>query len=155
MDTENKFKLFLALVLALFNTNSFAFEGLFSDHDQLKNKVIVEIGNVKEINPPYGTQWSSKVYVLKSRCFTTSGFLSVYGSESAMMVYGKDKLVELAVFEKTISDLKVEMNYITLINCPESAFIPPSCDGLSTDDCRKILNAYEKKLQLQLEKLKR
>lgn len=100
--------------------NSYAFDGYGSEHIKLKNKVIAAIGEAKEVDPPTGTEWKDQVYSLNSYCFTMSGYYGYwgYGGKSAMLITDTSKLVQLAIFEKSISDINVKVNYVNIIQCP-------------------------------------
>ena len=132
-----------------------AFGSFSSEHEQLKNKVIVAVGEAKKVDPPSGAEWKEQVYSLGSYCFTMSGYYGYwgYGGKPAMLVVNDRKLLELAIFETFSSDIDVKLNYVTMIQCPAHANITPSCDGLSPDQCKTLMDAYLKKLKQKLKEL--
>ena len=95
--------------------------GMFSEHPQLKNMTIAAIGEAKEVDPPYGTDWKEQVYSLGSDCFIMPGYYDHwgYGGKPAMLVIDDSKSVHLAIFKTSFGDIDVKLtHYVTMIQCP-------------------------------------
>ncbi|MCP5198491.1 MAG: hypothetical protein H6977_00675 [Gammaproteobacteria bacterium] len=132
-----------------------AFRGLASDHLGLKGHVIVEAGEAAEVAPPAGSKWENQVYSLNSRCFVLYGYYGFwgFGSKSAMLVVGKEEILKLVVLEPGIGGITADTHVASLVNCPDHAMIPPSCDGLSSGECSQLMDKHLKKLQKKLKEL--
>ena len=143
------------LVITLFSDQTWAFDAIGSDHARLRNSVIAEVGEAKEVPPPSGATWENQVYSLNSRCFTMFGYFGFwgFGGKSAMIVIDENKIIKVAIIEPSIGNVNVKLNPIRLIQCPSHATILPSCDGLSASECTKLLGKYRDDLQRKLKAL--
>ena len=144
-----------ALALVFFSPSS-AFQSIVSQHAQLKGSVIVDAGEAKEVAPPFGSEWENQVYSLNSRCMVLFGYYGYwgFGGKPAMLVVDKDEHVQLAIFESTIGSIKVEIHPVSIVHCPDHAMVPPSCDGLNSEACSRLMDEHMKKLEQKLEELK-
>ena len=126
-----------------------------SDHTRVKGSVIVDIGDVQEVPPPAGADWKEQVYALNSRCFTLFGYFGYwgYGAKPAMFVVDESEIVQLAILETSLGGVNLKLHFVQLLHCPEHANIIPSCDGLSSDECTKLLDEHQRKLERKLKDL--
>ena len=148
---------YLALLLILTKAPVlYAYGGFEADQAQVKGSVIAEIGEAKELPPPSGSKWKEQPYVLNSRCFTIFGYYGYwgYGGKPAMLLVKQDRSIILALFEFALGSPSIKTYPVLMAECPENANIPPSCDGLSPEECQKRFDEHIKKLVQELKRLK-
>lgn len=146
----------IAVALTQNYVDAAGFGGIWSDHDQLKGSVIVDVGDAREVPPPTGASWKNQVYSLNSRCFTIFGYIGYwgFGGKPALLIVNEKKMIQLAILEtSSFGGIDVNTHLVQMVNCPEHANIIPSCDGLTTDECAQILEQYEQKLDRMLKEL--
>ena len=93
---------------------------MFGQHEQMKNYVIADVGEVNKVDPPFNTKWEKDVYQMNGRCFTYSGYLGYwgYGKKAALLLVNAQKIIQLALIEPTIGATNVKLIPITMIKCP-------------------------------------
>ncbi len=130
----------------------------FSNHSMLKNHVIVDVGDVSQVEPPFNTKWKEDVYQMNGRCFSISGHLGYwgYGSKAALLVANAQKILKLALIESSIGSVKVDLQSIDVIECPTGTNVMPYSDDLKEqlrllkkrqEELRKKADEYRKKAE--------
>ena len=148
--------LVVALTLSVATFTSSAFGGFGVNQSQLKGAFIAEVGEAHEVEPPSGAKWKDQIYSLNSRCFTLSGYFGYwgYGGKPAMLVVKENKLINLALFESLGSTPSVDLFPVQMVQCPESANVLPSCDGLTSEQCQKAMADHLRMLEQKLKQLR-
>jgi len=124
----------------------------FGDHKEMKDYVVTEVGNAEKLDPPSNTGWSKDVYQLNQHCFTLLGHLDYwgYGGKAAFILANQYGSTKIALFERSVSSVKVEVQNITMIKCPSSNVVPYS------DEVGELMKSYERQqegIKLQVEEL--
>ncbi|MCP5161211.1 MAG: hypothetical protein H7A00_06035 [Hahellaceae bacterium] len=126
----------------------------FGKHGELKDYVIAEVGDLSAINPPVGTNWGVDLFKINARCIAFSSYNkpSLYSSKAALLLVKSPSTVKLAVFEDSISSIKVELYSIEVYECPYGSAVSESAEILQ----QKLKEQLEvlKKQQQQLEELR-
>ncbi len=150
---SNKIIIFLFMALSSVNVHADGW-AIFSQHDQMKNYVIVEVGSVSTVAPPFNTKWENDVYQMNGRCFVFDGYIGYwgYGDKAALLLVNENKYIQLALVTSEIGSVKVELESITLIKCPSgSEIIPYSSDP---EERLKQLKRKQELLKKKLESFK-
>lgn len=117
------------LIILLCPTFAFA-DGwaLFSEQAQMREHVIVDVGEVSKVNPSQITRRDNDVYKMNGRCFSFNGYNGQwnYGSKAAFLLANAQNSIKLALIESSIGSLKVEMKSLTMLECPSAEIIPYS-----------------------------
>jgi hypothetical protein len=124
--------LFVTIFLASVSVQAVA-DGwaMFGQQEQMKNYVIADVGDVSKVEPPFNTKWEKDVYQLNGRCFLSSGYIGYwgYGTKAAFLLVNAQKNIQLALVESAIGSIKVEVQPISMIECPSGTnVIPYSAD---------------------------
>ena len=93
---------------------------MFSQHDQMKNYVIVDVGEVSKVGEPFNTKFENDIYQINGHCFIFSGYVGYwgYGKKAAMLLINAQKNIQIALIESEIGSIKIDQKPITLIKCP-------------------------------------
>ena len=112
----------LAAVFLAFASAQAAADGwdMFGQQEQMKNYIIVDVGEASKVEPPFNTKWDKDVYRMNGRCFMFSGYAGYfgYGKKAALLLVNARKSIQLALIEPTIGATKVELKSIAMIECP-------------------------------------
>lgn len=134
-----------ALFLALFAGPAFA-DGwaIMSEHEQLKNSVIVGVGEVSRVAPPINTKWQTDVYQINGRCLTFTDYRDDrgYGGKAALLLVSAQKTLQLALIRTEINSVKVELYPVSILKCPDATNVLPY-----SDDPEEHLRLLKKKLE--------
>lgn len=143
---------FLAFASAQADADGWA---LFSQQAQMKNYVVVDVGEVSKVEPPFNTKWENDVYQMNGRCFLFSGYIgySGYGSKAALLLVNAQKSIQLALFESAIGSVKVELQSITKIECPSGTNVIPYSDD--PEERLKLLKKRQEELNKKLKDLQK
>ena len=144
--------IFLTLVPAQVNADGWS---IFGQHDQLKNYVIVDVGAVSKVEPPFNAKWENDVFQMNGRCFTFSGYVGYwsYGEKAALLLVNAQKRVQLALIESEIGSIKVELRSISKIECPTGANVTPY--NSDPDEQARLIKKRQEELKKKIEELKR
>lgn len=142
--------LFLALASAQASADGWA---IFSQQAQMKNYVIVDVGEASKVEPPYNTKWEKDVYQMNGRCFVFSGYMGYwgYGNKAALLLVNAQKSIQLALVETAIGSVKVELQSISMIECPSGNGVMPYSDN--PEEQLKLLKKRQAELKKKLEDL--
>ena len=142
------------VLFILYSINVSADEwSLFSQHGEMKDFMIAEVGEVSKVEPPFNTVWNQDVYQMNGRCFLFSGYMGYwgYGDKSALILINSAKIIKLAIIEAEIGSIKVDLKGITMIDCPSSSnMVPYSSDP---KEMLRLLKEKQLELKKQLEQL--
>lgn len=143
---------FLAFASAQADANGWA---LFSQQAQMKNHVIVDVGEVSKVEPPFNTKWENDVYQMNGRCFLFSGYMGYwgYGNKAALLLVNAQKSIQLALIESAIGSIKVELQSITMLDCPSGTNVTPYSDD--PEEQLKLLKKKQEELKKKLEDLQK
>jgi hypothetical protein len=149
-------KLLVATFLAFVSAQAIA-DGwaMFSQQAQMKNYVIVDVGEVSKVEPPFNTKWEKDVYQLNGRCFLFSGYVGYwgYGSKAALLLVNAQKDIQLALIESAIGSIKVELQPISMVECPSGTnVLPYSADP---EEQLQLLKKRQEELKKKLEDLQK
>lgn len=122
---------------------------MFSQQAQMKNYVIVDVGEASKVEPPYNTKWEKDVYQMNGRCFVFSGYIDYwgYGGKAALLLVNAQKSIQLALVETAIGSVKVELQSISMIECPSGNNVMPYSDN--PEEQLKLLKKRLEDLQKQ------
>ena len=128
---------------------------IMSQQAQLKNNVIVDVGEVSKVEPPFNTKWENEVYQMNGRCFTFSGYMGYwgYGGKAALLLANAQKVVQLALIESAIGSIKVELHSISMLKCPAGANVMPYSDD--PEEQLRLLKNRQEEMKKKLEEIKR
>ena len=103
----------------------------FSHHSSMKGYVIVDVGDVSEVQPPFNTKWSENVFQMNGRCFTFPGYMGIwgYGSKAAILLANAQKDIKLGLIGSSMGSIKIELQSISPIKCPSSTNVLPHSDN--------------------------
>ena len=149
-------KLLLAIFLVSISAQAVA-DGwaMFSQQEQMKNYVIADVGEVSKVNPPFNAKSEKDVFQVNGRCFLFSGYMGYwgYGSKAALLLVNAQKNIQLALIESAIGSIKVELQPISMIECPTGTnVIPYSTDP---EEQLRLLKQRQEELMKKLEDLKK
>jgi len=143
---------FLVLVSAQAVADGWA---MFSQQAQMKNYVIADVGEVSKVEPPFNTKWEKDVYQMNGRCFLFSsymGYLS-YGNKAALLLVNAQKNIQLAFIEPVIGSIKVELQPLSMIECPSGTRVTPYGDD--PEEQFRLLKKRQEELKKKLEILQK
>lgn len=151
----HKFLLGASLFFVSFVSHSSGdtFGGFQSDHEKLKGFYIVDVGNTEELRTPFDQRQTSTIYKLNSRCFTSYGYIGSvgYSGNASLLLVNEKKETNIAFIEKTISNVEVKIEPISLVECEsrKSDFDKEIENCGSKENCLKIINNMQKKILQQ------
>lgn len=128
---------------------------IMSHQAQMRNNVIIDVGEVSKVEPPFNTKWENDVYQMNGRCFTFSGYIGIwgYGSKAALLLVNAQKVVQLALIESAIGSIKVELQSISMLKCPAGTSVIPYSDD--PEEQLKLLRKRQEEIKKKLEDMKR
>lgn len=134
------------------NANGWA---IFSKHAAMKNYVIIDVGEVSGVEPPFNTKWQDDVYQMNGRCFSFSGYMGYwgYGRKAALLLVNTQKDVKLALIESAIGSVKVELQSIVMLECPSGTNVIPYSDD--PEEQLRLLKKRQEELKKKLEELQK
>lgn len=143
---------FLAVASAQADADGWA---IMSQQAQLKNNVIVDVGEVSKVEPPFNTKWENEVYQMNGRCFTFSSYMGYwgYGGKAALLLANAQKVVQLALIESAIGSIKVELHSISMLKCPAGTNVMPYSDD--PEEQLRLLKKRQEEMKKKLEEIKR
>lgn len=152
LATRTGIAVFLALASAQAGADGWA---IISQQAQLKNNVIVDVGEVSKVEPPFNIKWESEVYQMNGRCFTFSGYMGYwgYGGKAALLLANAQKVVQLALIESAIGSIKVELHSISMLKCPAGIDVMPYSDDPAEQ--LRLLQKRQEEMKKKLEEMKR
>ena len=128
---------------------------MFSKQNELKNHLIVDVGEISEVSKPIGANWNVDLYQMNGKCMALSGYSSpsFYGSKAALLLMDSAQKIALAVVEATIGAIRIDIYSVDMYECPNSANVLPH----SSDPAEnlRLLEERRKELQRQIEELTR
>lgn len=142
--------LFLALASAQADADGWA---MFSQQAQMKNYVIVDVGEASKVEPTYNAKWNKDVYQMNGRCFVFPGYMGYwgYGNKAAFLLVNAQKSIQLALVETAIGSVKVELQSIAMIECPSGNNVMPYSDN--SEEQLMLLKKRQAELKKKLEDL--
>ena len=95
---------------------------LFSEHADMKDYNIVDVGQVTELSPPLNTKWDTDLYKMNEYCFSLSGYIGYlgYAGPASLLLVNAQKDIKLAVITPEIGSLKVKLYSIRIYECPSN-----------------------------------
>ena len=128
---------------------------IMSQQAQLKGNVIVDVGEVSKVDPPFNTKRENDVYQMNGRCFTFAGYMGYwgYGGKAALLLANAQKVVQLALIESAIGSIKVELQSISLLKCPAGTSVIPYSDD--PEEQLKFLKKRQEEMKKRLEDLRK
>lgn len=114
-------KLAALLILFLFSSLAHANGWSFmSQHEQMKGFVIVDVGEVEKLRPPFNTTWDVDLYRLNGACFSIDGYHGLWGigKKAAFLLVNERKQIKIGLLEASIGSLKAGNYSITVYGCP-------------------------------------
>lgn len=126
---------------------------LFSKQNELKNNVIVDVGEVSEISKPIGARWNVDLYQIKGRCLAFSDYSNpnLYDNKAAFLLVNSAQRFSVAILETTVGAIKVDVHAVDMYECPNNT----NALDYSSDPAEilKRLEEKQKQLQRQLKEL--
>lgn len=125
-----------------------SFGGFQSQHEELKGYYIVDAGNAKKVDPPFGKQWTKDLFELNGRCFTMDSYQYWgYDGKAGLLLVDKQQDVRLALIEEDFTNLKVKLEPITLVECPAESGVERPCT--TQEECTERLEKLKKQIEQQ------
>jgi hypothetical protein len=83
------------------------------------------------------------------------GYISYwgYGSKAALLLVNQQKDIKLALIESSVGSIKVDLQSITLVNCPAGMNVIPYSDD--PEERLRLLQKRQDELKKKLEKMPR
>ncbi len=149
-------KLLVVLFLASISSQAVA-DGwaMFSQQERMRNYVIADVGEVSKVEPPLNTKWEKDVFQVNGRCFLFSGFMDyfAYGNKAALLLVNAQKNIQLALIESAIGSIKVDLQPISMIECPTGTNVIPY--SASPEERLRLLKQRQEELMKRFEDLKK
>lgn len=156
MNCNNTTSFTLGIFLMLIAVKVYA-DGwsVFSQHDQMKNHVIADVGVVSKVAPPFNTNWERNVFQINGRCFVLPGYSRYWshGDRAALLLVNAQKSIQLALIQSEVGSTKIEVLSITMIECPAGSNVIPYSDD--PEEQLRLLKKRQEELNKKLEELKR
>jgi len=121
---------YLSFLVPISYADSFA---IFSEHEKLKDNVIIEVGVVNEIKNDF--------YSIGSYCFSAFSHIS---NDAALLFKDTQQYISLALLKSELSSVKVKVETINLVQCPGagSKLVNQYLDK-GYEDCKKFTDPQE------------
>lgn len=123
---------------------------MFSKHEDLKNKVVIEAGEAEQIK--IETDGRRKELIkLNGKCYDPVGFVKFWRKgQAALLLSDRYRVLSIAVIESEIGSIQVEVFQVGRSGCPEED--NPSDDMQKT---REFLKKNQDDIQKGLEEFKK